>query len=90
MESSKFTTHDVKKCCENKLDIVFREAKEFNGWFRMHTGKIARITIPKGRKPIPRKTYKSMANQLKISIQQFDDLLECPLGKEGYIEIVST
>ena len=84
MKNAKFHTLDVKRCCENKLDITFRNGKEFNGWVLLQNIKYARITVPKGRKPLQQKTYKSMANQLKLSTDQFDDLLECNLDRKGY------
>ncbi|MFH1674321.1 MAG: hypothetical protein ABIF87_12970 [Pseudomonadota bacterium] len=89
MQNAKFHTRDVKNTCENKLDINFKSGKEFNGWFWLNGKKKKRITIPKGRKPIPRKTYKSMAVQLGLNAEQFDDLLECPLKKKGYEQIIS-
>ena len=89
MKNAKFSTFDVKRCCEHKLGIGFRAGKEFNGWFFLNQRKVARITIPKGRKPIPRKTYSSMARQLKLSVEEFDDLLECPLNGQGYGEVVA-
>lgn len=88
MKNTSFNTNDIKKRCEIKLQIEFREAKEFNGWFRLEGKKITRITVPKGKKFVPPKTYKSMANQLKLKVDQFDDLLECPLKKDGYEEIL--
>ena len=84
MKNSQFSTYDVKKRCEDKLDIEFRKGKEFNGWFILDGKKAARITVSKGRKPIPPKTYKSVARQLKLNVGEFDDLLECPLEKPGY------
>ena len=89
MKNAKFHTQDVKKTCENKLQIEFRLGKEYNGWFLFNGRKAARITIPKGRKPIPPKTYKSMANQLRLTVQQFDQFLECPLVREHYVQILS-
>ena len=90
MKNSKFDSHNVKACCENKLRIDFRKkSKEFNGWFFLNGKKVARITVPKGRKFLPPKTYKSMANQLKLSTPEFDDLLECPLDKKQY-ELILT
>jgi len=89
MKNNKFSTTDVKRVCESKADINFRKAKEFNGWVELNNKKIARITIPKGRKPIPKKTYKTMAGQLKLTVSQFDDFLECPLSKKDYFGIVS-
>ena len=84
MKNNNFDMRDVKKTCENKLDIDFRSGGEFNGWIWLDNKKVARITIPKGRKGIPPKTYKSMANQLKLNVEDFDSLLECPLSKEKY------
>lgn len=88
MKNGKFHTDDVKKCCERKLKIEFKAGKELNGWFIHNKKRITRITIPKGRKPIPPKTYKSMAIQLRLNTEQFDLLLECPLKFEDYIKII--
>ena len=84
MKNASFHTSDVKKCCEDKLDIEFRAGKEFNGWYYLDNKKAAKITIPKGKKPIPPKTYKSMARQLKLTSEQFDDLLECSIRSAEY------
>ena len=89
MKNANFDTRDVKTTCENKLDIEFRKSKEFNGWFWLNGKKTKRITVPKGRKPVPRGTYKNMARQLGLNVSQFDDLLECPLDKESYEQILS-
>ena len=88
MKNAQFDTGNVKYTCENKLQVRFRKGKEFNGWFWLDGKKAKRVTIPKGRKPIPPKTYKSMARQLGLNTSQFDDLLECPLDKEGYEQIL--
>lgn len=89
MMNASFDTQDVKKCCEHKLDIVFRrKSKEFSGWYHLDDKKAARITVPKGRKSIPPKTYKSMATQLKLDVEQFDNLLVCPLKKDEYETIL--
>ena len=88
MKNNKYHTNDVRSKCESKLKIKFRKGKELNGWFFLDGKKTARITIPKGRKPIPPKTYKSMAVQLKLSTIEFDNLLECPLTLKKYKEIL--
>lgn len=59
-----------------------------NGWFFLEEKKTARITVSVGRKSIPPKTYKSMATQLKLTIEQFDELLECPLRYNDYVTIL--
>ena len=90
MKAGNYSTADVKRTCEDKLEIIFKSSRSdhFNGWYNYKGKKTARITVSKGRKPIPRGTYSSMAKQLKLTISQFDDLLECPLTKNRYDEIL--
>ena len=88
MKNTSFDSQRIKGCCERKLNIEFRNAKEFNGWYVLGEKKIARITVPKGRKFVHPKTYKTMATQLKLNVGQFDELLECPLDNEGYKKIL--
>lgn len=88
MKNNQYTVSDVRSKCESKLGIEFRKAKEFQGWFYCNGKKIARITVAKakgGQSGIPKGTYKSMANQLKITIKQFDDFLACPFKYEHYL-----
>jgi hypothetical protein len=87
MRNSEFDAHDVKSKCEQKLSIAFEGKKELKGWFWLDNKKHARLSVPKGRKFIPPGTYKSMAEQLKLTVQQFDELLQCDLKLDGYIEI---
>lgn len=88
MKNASYDSHDVKRVCENKLAIEFRTTgKEYNGWFLLPDGRrAARITVPKGRKDLPPKTYKSMATQLRLVVSDFDALLECSLIKAGYLK----
>jgi hypothetical protein len=92
MKNGDYNTKDVRKQCEVKLNIEFRKSGRSdhdNGWYIYEGKKAARITVAKGRKPIPRGTYKSMAKQLMLTISQFDDLLDCPLTKDGYDKILT-
>jgi hypothetical protein len=89
MKNQKFNTHKIKQICESKLEIDFRTGgKEFNGWFWLDDKKVNRITVSKGRKFVPPKTYTNMAKQLNLTTSEFDDLLECPLEQAAYIEIL--
>lgn len=89
MKNSSYDTNAVKKKCEVKLDIEFStKGPHYNGWYSLNGKKAARITISKGKKFIPKGTYSSMAKQLKLSVDQFDDLLECPLTKKKYDTIM--
>ena len=78
---------------KKNLKIEFRRpmrAPHYQGWFYLNGQKAYRLTVAKGRKPIPRKTYKSMAEQLGLSIKDFDELLDCPLTLEGYLNKIIT
>ena len=86
MKNADFHTLDVANACKRKLKIVFRNSGEMNGWFEAAGRRIAGITVPHGRKPIPPKTYKAMAAQLKIACEDLDGLLECPFGLEQYLD----
>ena len=89
MKNSVYNSYDVKLKCENKLSISFKSSKEYNGWYYYNGKKTARITVPMGKKFLPPKTYKSMATQLKLSVEEFDELLDCPLNKQKYDLILS-
>ena len=89
MKNAQFNSRDVKKIGEDKLGIEFRNAKEYNGWFKLNGKKAKRLTVPKGRKNLPQGTYKSMARQLGLNVSEFDSLLECPLSREGYEKLIS-
>lgn len=93
MKNNNYHTADVINRCWSKLKISFKKpsrkrSDHFNGWFSLEGKKIKRITIAKGRKPIPPKTYKSMANQLGLTVDQFDNLLDCPLKYDGYLRAI--
>jgi hypothetical protein len=88
LKNGNYHTQDVKHRCETKLGIQFKPGGEFNGWFKDNNIKVTRITIPKGRKPIPPKTYKSMARQLKLTTEEFDEFLDCPIKLPEYREIL--
>lgn len=88
MKNGKFNTNDVKSTCERKLSIQFRNNKECNGWVIFENVKLSRVTVPLGRKPIPPKTYTTMAKQLHLTVSEFDELLECPLTSVRYFKLL--
>ena len=89
MDNWSYHTGDVKRVCENKLKIDFKKGgKEFNGWYTLDGKKVARITVPKGRKDIPLGTYSAMARQLKLHHSDLDRLLACPLTKTQYDDLI--
>lgn len=89
MKNAEYNAMHIKSVCEKKLGISFKCHAECNGWFIYKEKKISRVTVPKGRKTVSRKTYQKMAEQLKLTLEQFDSLLACPLTFEKYVEILS-
>lgn len=89
MRNGEYDTAAVKKRCETKLAMQFRESGKHDvGWYMLEGKRTSRVTIPKGRKPIPPLTYKNMAHQLFLQLTEFDDLLACPLTGAAYEQIV--
>ena len=88
MSSRQYRTNDVARCCENKLGMRLKGKNHLNAWFRLDGKRVARITVPKGRKDIAPKTYASMAKQLRLTRDEFGELLACPLSLADYRGIV--
>ncbi len=89
MKNASYNTYEVKKILENKLGLRFEGKPELKGWYKLKNKKVARVTVPKGRKFIPPKTYSSMARQLLLDVKQFDKLLDCYIKKNEYEDIIS-
>ena len=82
-------THHIKAVCEHKLAMEFRAGGHYVGWYFLHDVKTARLTVPMGRKEVPPKTLKSMAEQLKLTVDEFKDLIACPLTRADYEQILT-
>jgi len=81
-------THELRTRCEKKLNIEFRSGKESNGCF-VHAGRrIARVTIPLGRKDLKVGTFGNMAKQLFLTNVQLNELIDCPLGLTEYLDVL--
>ena len=89
MDNAKYRTQDILHRCKRKLGIEFRGGKELNGWFYLNGEKKARVTVPKGRKHVPRGTYAQMARQLHLTVPEFDALLACPLSRPEYEKLLA-
>lgn len=84
----KWKKNKVRIALEKKLGINFRSGKELNGWFYSNNQKILRVTIPKGRDELKIGTQNSIRDKLRLSSADFDDLINCPLRLEDYIDIL--
>ncbi len=88
MSSVDYNSLKIKNNCENKLGIRFvsSRAKELKGWFR-YKNKKRRICVPKGKKNIHPKTYRSMANGFGLYEIEFDRMNDCIDGLKEFIQI---
>ena len=86
----KHSIEKIKNACLYKLEIKFRKGKEFNGWFKVDEKKLCRITIPKkkSRKDIATPTYKSMAIQLHLDVDEFNNLVDCTISKDEFTKML--
>jgi hypothetical protein len=82
LQMRKWKKNKVKSSLENKLLINFTSGKELNGWFFYKDRKILRVTIPKGRDELKIGTQNSIRNKLRLSANDFDDLINWKLCSE--------
>ncbi len=80
-----------KKECERifkKLDLKVRSTGHNYGWLVVNGKKILRVHYSHGKGDIPGKVTNKIRGQLKLSREDFKDLIDCPLSYEGYIKIL--
>ena len=88
MDNSKHDTALVKTRCQNKAKVPFRGGKELNGWVAVDGRLKTRVTVSHGRKFIPPKTYKSIARQLLLHVDELDKFLECSMKSDDYFDTI--
>jgi hypothetical protein len=71
-----------------KLGLETRTGKERNAWFTWEGRRILRVTVPKGRGEIAPSTLRSIANQLRLTVRQLEELVNCRLGRDEWIRIL--
>jgi hypothetical protein len=47
--------------------------------------RVTRVTVPRGRKPLPPKTARSIARQLLLEPEDFAALVSCTLSGADYV-----
>jgi hypothetical protein len=83
-----YSSSDVLKPCRTKLDVDFRASgPHYTGWFVLDGTKWARISVPKGNKPIGPGLLLQMAKDLHLGKNDFIRLLDCPLSGDEYLTI---
>lgn len=82
-------TSDVRRAIERKLKPSdFRGTKELNYWLELDGKKITRVTVTKGNADLKVGTEASIRSQLRLSREQFDDLVICPMTGTDYYELL--
>ena len=88
MSKYNFTIQELTSAISKKLNLQFRIGKERNAWYELDGKKILRVTIPKGRGQVKIGTANSIRNQIKLSIEQYGDLIRCPISGKDYESII--
>jgi hypothetical protein len=71
-----------------KLELDVRFTKHCYGWF-CHSGrKILRVHFSHGRGDLPGRVADKIRSQLKLSENDFRELINCPLSLPGYVAIL--
>lgn len=71
-----------------KLDLNVRSTGHNYGWLIVNGKKILRVHYSHGRGDIPDKITNKIRGQLKLSLKDFKDLIDCLLGCGDYINIL--
>ncbi|HDZ00144.1 MAG TPA: hypothetical protein ENH52_01585 [Nitrospirae bacterium] len=80
-----------KNDCEKlfkKLNLKARSTGHNYGWLIVGNKKILRVHYSHGRGDIPGKVVNKIRGHLKLSLEDFKRLVNCPLKYEDYIEIL--
>jgi hypothetical protein len=83
-----FSKQQLTRAFIKKINLSFRAGKERNAWFELDGRKILRVTMPKGRGPLTPGTARAIQDQVKLSTQEYADLIKCPLLGKDYEVII--
>ena len=80
---------EVRRAIEQKLQPTdFRGTKELNYWIQLDGKKITRVAVTKSDEELKSGTEASIRNQLKVSREQFNDLVTCTMSGAEYFRIL--
>lgn len=74
----------------NKLQIDYRSKKHNYGFLKYKNKKILSVYFSHGRGEMPGNVPDKFRQSLKINIDEFEALKNCPLSREDYIEILKS
>ncbi len=71
-----------------KLNLRVRSTGHHYGWLVVNGKKILRVHYSHGKGDISRKIENKIRGQLKLSQENFKELVDCPLTYEDYIRLL--
>ena len=72
----------------HKLALEVRSTGHNYGWLTVNNKKILRVHYSHGKGDLPDKIVHKIRGRLKLSENDFKDLIACPLSYEGYLDIL--
>lgn len=85
-----FQKNLIKEKIESKLGVKFSKNRShhLSGLIKIDGIIVCKIKVPKGRDYISPGVQEDIFTRMRINIEQFANLINCPLKREGYIEIL--
>jgi hypothetical protein len=74
---------EIKKIFQ-KLNLQVRSTKHRYGWFIFEGKKILRVHYSYGKGSLPGRVSDKIRSQLKLTQNDFRNLIDCPLSLEDY------
>lgn len=71
-----------------KLEMEVRSTHHVIGWFTYRGKKVLKARFSLGKGDIPEKIAHKLRGQLKLNLDDFIALRDCPLDRDGYIAIL--
>ena len=71
-----------------KLKLDVRSTKHRYGWFTFEGEKILRVHFSHGKGEVPGKVSDKIRSQLRLSQNDFRNLINCPLSLHDYTVII--
>jgi hypothetical protein len=71
-----------------KLELDVRPTKHRYGWFCHNGRKILRVHFSHGKGDLPGRVTDKIRSQLKLSQNDFRELIDCPLSLPDYVDIL--
>jgi hypothetical protein len=71
-----------------KLEMEVRSTHHVIGWFTYKGKKVLKARFSLGKGDIPEKIAHKLRGQLKLNLDDFIVLRDCPLDRDGYIAIL--